>query len=78
MMKQDNDKDSRHLDYFLRLDCSSDSYELVILTDASDEKHSSRNALHHVPITVVPDDDSPLDAMTILNLMNSLVSRSSL
>ena len=73
IMKQDNDKDSRHLHYFKRLDDPSEFYESIVFKSTSDEDYfiqpmnssSPRSAVHLVPIEVVPDDDVPFDAMTI-------------
>ena len=63
-----DDKDSRHLAYFKRLDDSSDSIEPVNLKNEVMKSSSPRTALHHDPFIVVSDDVTPLDAMAIFKL----------
>ena len=72
-----DDKDRKYLDYFKRLDDSSDSIEPVNLKSEVMKSSSPRTALHHDPFIVVPDDDVPFDAMTILNIVELLDDRKS-
>ena len=73
-----DDKDRKYLDYFKRLDDSSDSNEPVVFKSISNEEYFLHPAALHEPITVAPDDDDvPFDAMAILNIAELLDDRKS-
>ena len=72
-----DDKDRKYLDYFKRLDDSSDSNEPVVFKTTCNEDYFLQPAALHKPITVAPDDDVPFDAMAILNIAELLDDRKS-